>query len=203
MSNGSFFKSPRVGCFLNGFGGHGETEDKELKLTLQVNPISPDLAAEISPDLRDALFYMDAGEWQRRAATKASFGSINIPLQNLRVFELPFGGGWQSDLIPSASIGNLRADKNEAGEYRLTFDVVIPMDRHTMQMVHRLFKASCFITTEEVQVEIPGGDQVALQTGLSLQDAADGDDAVVDPEAQPRTKKKKGALGRLTVTVTA
>ena len=48
------FSTRNVGCFLNSFGGHGDdTETKELKLVFHVNPIPPDLAIEISPQLAD------------------------------------------------------------------------------------------------------------------------------------------------------
>lgn len=182
------FKSSRVGCYLNGFGGHGDdSESKELKLVLQITPITLELANEISPLLADRLFRNVMGEWLAAGEiTKASFSSIPIPMQNITFNELPEGGS--GVVVPGCAISNLRAARAYEGAFRLEFDVVVPMDGMTMRLVEQFYKATCFLTMEPIQRElIEEQDGGAADTTQSLQEAADAGDE--QPKKRGRRKK--------------
>src|SRR3990172_5389290 len=168
------FSTKQIGCFLNAFAGHGDdNEAKELKLVFHIAPITPDLAIEISPRMADRLFRSIGGEWEpAREITKASFASIQVPMQNITFHAMPDGLFDKGVLVPSAAISNLRAQRGDGPDFRLEFDVLFPMDRETMRLVEQYYKATAFLSMEPVQREIElsgGGDP----TEQSLQEAAD------------------------------
>jgi hypothetical protein len=185
------FKSERIGCYLNGFAGHGDdNETKELKLVFHVTPITPELAAEVSPMLADRLFRKNIdGEWEpAREITKAMFASVAVPMQNIKFYAFPdmdFTGGV---MVQGAAISNLRAQRafSDSLDFRLEFDVVVQMDKVTMGLVEQFYKATCFLTMEQVQREMEyAEDRQQVEEQQSLQEAAD-----AEPETPKRRKKK-------------
>lgn len=201
------FTSERVRCYLNGFSGHGDdADDKELKLVFFVAPISRELAAEISPYVADRLFRLfDAddkdGEWvPARELTKASFASVNVPMQNLAFHPFPEPQLYEdAPMIPGAAISNLRASRDkEDGKFRLEFDVVIPMDGMTMDLVEKYYKSSVFLTMTPVQKNF--GDEesvsVTVEEQANLQDAADGEAETGETEAAESSENGKGKRRR-------
>ena len=198
------FKSKRVACYLNGFGGHGDdNENKELKLVFHITPIEQELAHEISPNLADRLFRRNLsdvrGEFEKdwipaREITKASFSSVAIQMQNIEFHELPDADVNMGVMVSSAAISNLRAAKPhpESLNFRLEFDVVVPMDGITMRLVEKYYKATCFLTMEPIQrdIEYSKDDDAKVQIEASLQDAADA------PAEEEAPKKKRGRKGK-------
>lgn len=201
------FKSKCVNCFLSGFAGHGDdTDNKELKLTFQVSPISQELASEVSPRLADRLFRFEEDEWRPSSEiSKAAFASLQIKMQNIEFYELPeFVDTNQGTMVENGAISNLRASRatNDSAQFKLEFDVVVSMNAVTMRLVEKFYKAGVFLTMTEVQrtLEFSGGDS---EVSVSLQDAADsapavdgksagaGDDS--GPEAPRRGRRKKDA----------
>ena len=155
------FKTERVCCYLNGFAGHGDDqESKELKLVFHVTPISQELATEVSPHLADRLFRWDGldGTWQpAREITKASFASVHVQMQNITFHGLPEENREDRGvLVLGAAISNLRGRRafQDSFEFRLEFDVVVPMDSITMELVEKYYKSPCFLTMEPIQSEI-------------------------------------------------
>jgi hypothetical protein len=152
------FQTPKVQAYLNNFTGHGDDEEKELKLSFYVTPISYQLASEVSPQLADRLFRNNGDEWQpAQEMPKASFSSIQVPKQNL-IFH-PHSEPTliaSGIMVQSALISNLRAQRAfpDKPDFRLEFDCVIPMDKTTMDLVHQYYKKTCFLTTEPSQVEM-------------------------------------------------
>ena len=202
------FQTQRVGCYLNGFSGHGEDNDtKELKLVFHISPISPQLAAEIDPKLEDRLFRDINGEWlPAHEMTKANFSNIHVPMQNITFQALPdpevdkFGV-----LIPGAAISNLRAQKAITDGFRLEFDVVVPMDGETMRLVEQYYKATCYLSMEAVQrdIEYAEGEEGSGDEQRALQGAADatsGDEPAAAPngkgDGSRKSTKKKTAKKR-------
>lgn len=159
-----------------------------MKLVFHVPAISYDLAAEISPQLADRLFRKLDGEWEpSQEITKAAFGSIHVEMQNITFFELPDGLHLNGVFMPSCAISNLRAQR-PFHDFRLEFDVVIPMDHSTMRLVEKYYKSTCFLTMEAVQREIELPAQPETQ---ALQDAAD--EPAAEVEAKPKRGRKKKA----------
>lgn len=177
----AMFQTRRVGCYLASFSGQCfGTDNKELKLVIHIEPISLDLANEVSPRIGDRLFRpVNEKEWEpARELTKATFADIHIPMQNIDFYGLPDPtSGEEGVEVQGASVSNLRASRVPGGQFRLEFDVVIPMDASTMRLVHRYFKGMCFLDMEAVQMEMaeehPDDDIVEVQ--MSLQEAADGE----------------------------
>lgn len=185
------FSSQKVGCFLNGFAGHGDDpETKELKLTFHIPGISYELAAEISPLLSDRLFRKNPdGEWMAaEEVTKANF-SISVPMQNITFYSMPEGAlDMEAGVrVEGCAISNLRASRPFV-EARLEFDVVMPMDKSTMRLIEKYYKATVHLSMEEIQrkMDLKPEDETQAQTGASLQDAADA------PEEQEHHGPKKG-----------
>lgn len=197
------FRTSRVACYLNGFAGHGEDNDsKELKLIFHIAAISPDLASEISPYLADRLFRRVEGEWEpAREISKASFASVQVQMQNITFYSLP-----ERDLIEAApvlvqgcAISNLRAQRDAEG-FRLEFDVVVPMDSDTMEIVEKYYKATTFLSMEPIQREIKyEGDAAQVEHQDALQEAADAEPA---DETAAETGKRKGRKKKGGTTVT-
>jgi hypothetical protein len=193
------FSSRRVACYLNGFAGHGDDPDaKELKLVFHIAPIIHMLAQEISPKIADRLFRdegADDGPEPAQEITKVSFAGVQVPMCNITFDELPEPvSKLPSVIVHGAAISNLRAAKIVAGasNFRLEFDVVVPMDRTTMHLVEKYYKAACFLTMEEIQrkLEEPA-DQAQVEVSMSLQDAADEElEPVAAGEGKPSRKRR-------------
>ena len=155
------FSTERVSAYLNNFTGVGDSDEKELRLTFYVTPITYELAKEVSPQLADRLFrnITGNGDWQpAQEMPKASFSAINIDAQNLTIYALPEAADSIDDgvLIPQAKIFNLRAQRAypDKPDFRLEFDCVVPMDDTTMRLVERFFKGSCYLSTTPAQIEM-------------------------------------------------
>lgn len=199
------FKSKRVPCFLNTFSGHGDdTDNKELKLVFHISGISPELAAEISPQLADRLFRPGIEGFEAaREISKVSFSSIAIPMQNTEFYELPEGEDSSQVMVPSVAVSNLRASR-EGSMFRLEFDSVVPMDGITMRLVEKYYKSTCFLTMEKAQIELKLDEDpiISIETEDTqdlLQDAADGKSAAAGPDEEEtgafinsRAKTRKG-----------
>lgn len=187
------FSTARVGCFLNNFGGHGEAEEKELKLVFFISPIPQNLAAEISPKLADRLFRSNGDEWEpAKEISKASFASVSIPMQHVNFFSLPEGqgAGFDNSRVENCAISGLRASRTEGLDFRLEFDMVVPMDEITINLVKRYYKSTCFLTMETSQREL----EVTVTMGSEdlhkdLQDLAD---APVDGKSAAAGKDDDG-----------
>jgi hypothetical protein len=187
------FKSGHVPCFLNTFAGHGDdNEAKELKMVFHVAPIPYELALEVSPHLADRLFRQDPEEgWQPvKEMPKASFATIQVPMQNITFHALPEGmiDDTHGVLVEGCAVSNLRAARaNVDGlDFRLEFDVVVPMDSITMDLVERFYKSTCYLSTEAIQREMEYPEK-ENDTERSLQEAADGDG---EPKKRGRRKKQ-------------
>jgi hypothetical protein len=192
------FKSRRVACYLNGFAGHGDDpESKELKLIFHITPIEHELARDISPKMADRLFRNgDVEPEPALEITKASFSSINVPMCNIKFDSLPDSDSMLPGvMVAGAGISNLRAAKVVAGgsDFRLEFDVVVPMDGITMRLVEQYYKATCFLTMEEIQrkLEEPA-DQAQVEVSMSLQDAADEELEPVAAGEGKSSRKRRG-----------
>lgn len=189
------FTSTKVGCYLNGFAGHGDDpESKELKLVFHISPITPELAIEISPHLADRIFRSVGGQYEPvKEMPKASFAPIQVPMQNIAFFSLPEGKE-NGVVVENAAISNLRVSRAfpTGLEPRLEFDVVIPMDKETMRLVEKYYKATCFLTMDEVQRQIEYSEDSA--TGASLQEVADAEEPAMEtvPPGDEEPKKKRG-----------
>ncbi len=172
------FQTARVGCFLNSFGSHGEAEEKELRLTFFILPIPQNLAAEISPKLADRLFRSNGDEWEpAREIGKTTFANITVPMQNVDFYSLPedLGAGFDKSRVENAAISGLRASRTEGMAHRLEFEMVIPMDEHTINLVKRYYKSTCFLTMEAVQRELTVVvSEAHAELHSDLQDIADG-----------------------------
>jgi hypothetical protein len=203
------FKTDRIACYLNGFAGHGEDNDnKELKLIFHVTPITPELAAEISPWLADRLFRKTDGEWEpAREITKASFANLSIKMQNITFHAFPEASLIEDGiLIPGCAIGSLRAQRATVvdWEFQLAFDVVLPMNRITMDLVEKYYKATSFLTMKPVQRDMEYAEESAgTETQqASLQEAADSVDDEAGQDAG-KPKKRKRRIKDVTVQVGA
>jgi hypothetical protein len=191
------FKTAKVGCYLNSFSSHGDDQDsKELRLVFHVPAIPYELAAEISPQLADRLFRKVDHEWEpSQEITKAAFGSVQVQMQNITCFELPDGLHVGGTYVPGCAISNLRAQR-PFHDFRLEFDVVVPMDSSTMRLVEKYYKATVFLTMEPVQRDIeykPEAETEATQE--ELQAAADETPAETEkPKRRGRKKKLAEAL---------
>jgi hypothetical protein len=190
------FTSQNVACYLNGFSGHGDdTESKELKLMFHVVGISKDLASEVSPQIADRLFRKNAEEeWvPAEELVKASFSGITVPTQNM-IFRATPESQDRGVMVEGCNISNLRASRPFV-EARLEFDVVIPMDHSTMRLIEKYYKATCFLTMEEIQreLELPPADHQQVEHQDLLQDAADGaaDDSSAAAGDGKRKRRKK------------
>lgn len=182
------FKTARVGCYLHTFAGHGEdNENKELRLVFHVVPITPELAMEVSPYLADRLFRKMLDEWEpAKEISKAQFSSLAIQMQNITFHSLP-DGAIPGVMVEGADISNVRAAKEITGNFRLEFDVVVPMDGITMRLVEQFYKSTCFLTMDPIQREIQYEEQ---DSTADLQGAADGE-SEPEPEKKKRGRKPK------------
>ena len=192
------FKTERVGCYLNGFAGHGDDqESKELKLVFHVTPISQELAAEVSPHLADRLFRWDGldGTWQpAREITKAMFTRVQVQMQNITFNDELQKAGSAGMLVTGAAIYNLRAQRafQDSFEFRLEFDVVVPMDGITMGLVERYYKSTCFLTMEPTQREITyETSESQAEQENAFQEAADAEEPPPPVEKKKRGRPKK------------
>lgn len=165
------FTSNRVPCYLNQFSGHGDdTENKELKLVFFVTPITQELASEISPFLADRLFRLDDDrEWQPAAEiTKANHSSLVIPMQNVEFHDLPDIDSNRATLVEGVGISNLRSARtpDDTGQFRLEFDAIVPMNRETMRLIEKHYKATVYLTMHEIQrkIEFESGDVVVTES---------------------------------------
>jgi hypothetical protein len=191
------FKSLRVPCFMSGFSGHGDDpESKELKFVFYVMGIQPELAREIAQgQVADRLFRKnEKDEWEpARETTKATFGGITIPMQNITFYALSFDDRPDESgvLVEGCAISNLRASRPYI-EARFEFDVVVPMDRTTMKLVEKFYKATCFLTMEEIQRTLEVAvDQASVEVSVSLQDAADDTDGKSAGAGEGRKRGKR------------
>jgi protein-tyrosine-phosphatase len=185
------FSTPKVPCFLNGFSGHGDDPDsKELKLVFHLNPITPDLAIEVSPHMADRLFRQVNGEYEAaKEISKAQFSHLNIKMQNIDFFDTPDSA--KAVTVHDVAISNLRANKEITGEFRFEFDAVVRMDKETMRLVEKYYKSTCFLTMDAVQMTLavePESPDKQKNEGL-LQDAADGKSAGAGEESGRKRKK--------------
>jgi hypothetical protein len=153
------FSTEKIKSYLNNFTGNGDSDEKFMKLVFYVTPITYELASEVSPLLADRLFRNSNGkDWQpAQEMPKASFSSIQVPKCNLTFH--PHDADMKIDngvMVPAVAISNLRAQRAypDKPEFRLEFDCVVPMDQDTMELVHKYYKSTCFLTFEASQAEI-------------------------------------------------
>lgn len=87
----AFFESEKVGIWLDNISHRKvQTQDGEapmIDLDFRIEPITPELAAEIDPEIRRALFELSSGE-PRKAIGSLGF-NLTIPQQNVQVFTTP------------------------------------------------------------------------------------------------------------------
>lgn len=107
-----FFDDDKIGCFLDDIGHRVEkTKDgKEIKmvdLTLRVQPLTPELASSLDPDVRALLFTMN------EATPKPKIKSLEFKLpldrQMVTVFVLPEDGMHPQITFTDVEIGGIRA----------------------------------------------------------------------------------------------
>lgn len=87
----AFFESEKVGIWLDNISHRKvQTQDGEapmLDLDFRIEPITPELSAEIDPEIRRALFELTSGE-ARKAIGSLGF-NLTIPQQNVQIFTTP------------------------------------------------------------------------------------------------------------------
>jgi len=88
------FDVDKVGCYLDDIGHRVETQDdleiKMVDLTLRVQPLTPELAAALDPDVRALLFKMSSGD--PKPKIKSIEFKLTVDRQILEVFHLPEAG---------------------------------------------------------------------------------------------------------------
>jgi hypothetical protein len=87
-----FFDDDKVGCYLDDIGHRVEktkdgNEIKMVDLTLRVQPLTPELAVSLDPDVRSLLFAMNSGEPKPKIKTLEF--KLTVPRQQLNVYLLP------------------------------------------------------------------------------------------------------------------
>jgi hypothetical protein len=87
----AFFESEKVGIWLDNISHRKvQTQDGEapmVDLDFRIEPLTPELAAEIDPEIKRALFELTSGE-ARKAINSLGF-NITIPQQNVQIFSTP------------------------------------------------------------------------------------------------------------------
>lgn len=159
------FSSPKQQAYLAAFKGVGEDEEKAISLTFYITPVEYELAMEIDPHMADRLFRnSNGGDWlPAQEMPKASFSSIQIPKQNVTFH--PHDQKMLLDngvLIPSVKISNLRAARAfpDKPDFRLEFEALVPMDKETVDLVRKYYKAVCFLSMEPTQGDLSLEDPV-------------------------------------------
>lgn len=160
------FKTAKVAAYLNNFGGKGDDEHKELKLNVYVTPITYELASEVSPQVADRLFRRAGNdEWSPCAEMpKAMFNIGNIAAQRVTFFphtdELVEMYGI---LVENARVSGIQATKpfSEKNDFRLEFDLTVPMDKTTMDICQRFYKEPVYISMEPMQPVLFDAGQIA------------------------------------------
>jgi hypothetical protein len=104
------FDLDTVGCYLDAIDHRLEktkdgTETKVIDLTLRVQPLTPELAAALDPDVRALLFTL--GDARPKPKIKAVQFALTIPRQSLTVHRLPELDG--SIVFSDCEIGDVRA----------------------------------------------------------------------------------------------
>lgn len=86
------FDAEKVGVFLDGISHRKvTTQDGEapmVDLDLRIEPLTPELASEIDPEVRRSLFELSTGE-ARSLVSSVSFSKLAIPQQNVHVYTTP------------------------------------------------------------------------------------------------------------------
>ena len=85
------FEAEKVGIFLDGIG-HRKVKLKDgdapmLDLDVRIEPLTPELATEIDPEIKRALFELTSGE-PRPLVSRVAF-KLQIPQQNVHIYATP------------------------------------------------------------------------------------------------------------------
>lgn len=87
----AFFTSEKVGLWLDNISHRKvQTQDGEapmLDLDFRIEPLTPEIASEIDPEIKRALFEMTSGE-PRKTIGAIGF-NLAIPQQNVQIFATP------------------------------------------------------------------------------------------------------------------
>jgi hypothetical protein len=155
-----FFDDAKVGCYLDDIGHRVEkTKDgKEIKmidLTLRVQPLSPELAVSLDPDVRALLFNMGDGE--PKPKIKALEFRLPIPRQALTVFLLPEGDTDPQIAFSDVEIGGVRARTEKGVDgYGLVFYASFgPVGREELEYVCNWHTQQRFVTFVEQAPALP------------------------------------------------
>lgn len=181
-----FFDHDKVGCYLDAIGHRVEkTKDgKEIKmvdLTLRVQPLTPELATSLDPDVRTLLFNM--GDALPRQKLKAIHFALTVPKQQLTVGVLP-----ELDarvVFADCEVGDVRArtEKGVDGYALIFYAAYGPASPSDLEYICDWLTQQRFVTFEE------------QQPALNFEGRS-GSDANADaPPAAPRARGPRRAPG--------
>lgn len=160
------FDTKKVSAYLNNFSGIGEDDKKELKLSIYVTPITYELASEVSPQLADRLFRKSTSDEWAPAAEIAKTSFMLGQLDPQRVTFHPHDDeklDMYGVLIENARVSNIEARKAfpDKPDFRLEFQMTVPMDESSMGIIRRYYKEKFFLSTEPMQPMLFDSGQIA------------------------------------------
>lgn len=147
------FDVDQVGLYLDTYSPRkvttGETEVKLLDLTLRLQPLTPELATALDPDLRALIFTLTAGE--PKPKLRSLGWALPVPKQHIDVYLLPEMEP-QMHLVDCEVRGlRVRREKGIDG-FALVFDLSVgPLGERENEQILEWYTQQRFVTFVDAQ----------------------------------------------------
>jgi hypothetical protein len=170
------FTTEKIAAFLQGVKFTGDSDKKNLELTIYITPISYELAAEVSEGIADRLFREGSdGRWNPALEMpSARFEGPKIPVQTVTVYPVADGAMPEKELEKSrTALINVNIDSfsslrliAEKPDLTLAFKAHVDMDKVSVELAMRYFKTKVYLTFAAMQAELPMGHPDTVESKL-------------------------------------
>ena len=152
------FKSKQVEHFLQSFKATGDADKPSVQVSMYVTPLNYDLLYEVDDRVAKQLFRKEGGNH----VPVAEIDDVTLKLGEIGTFNLELyphnqeGADGAGQMIPSCRITKVEASKLFADQedWSLIWHAILPMDSHSLELLRKYYKKTCFVSLEPVQEEL-------------------------------------------------
>lgn len=153
------FSSEKVGNYLQSVKFAGKADAPKIRTDFYITPADYDLFYEVSDRIAKQIFRKEGGKYlpaQELGKTILNLGDQG--LFNVEIFpHNAEGADGAGQMIPACTILEVWADHlfSDKPDWSLMWRVEMPLDSHSLTLVHKYFQKECFITLVKTQDELP------------------------------------------------
>ena len=152
------FSSEKVKNYLQSVKLSGESDKATIQASFYITPLNYDILYEVDDRVARQLFHREGnGHTPVAELGKTVLNLGELGIHNLEIFpHSADGADGAGQMIAACRITEVCCDKlfSDKNDWSLIWKAILPLDSHSLGLMHKYFKKNCYITLVRAQEEL-------------------------------------------------